>query len=752
VAALSPEADTPLVGLGDFLFAHTGGQPLYLLETLKLLRERGWLVPRLAADGTWQMEVDVDLAALLAQEPSRRDLLPASVRTMILARLAKLSPAARHLVMAGAVLGTQATAQLLWQVAEVGVQEGLAALEEAVGSGMLREEPAVVGHLGSYRFAYDLIREVVYTELGEARRLVLHQRAFARLSTQGARACELAYHAKASGQVEAAYRYSVQAGDEAVAVFAVEDAIVYYEQARSLLREHKPLQSVLPTAEVEHLYASLGRAYAFLKAWQKAQQAYEELLAYAQQQQLPTLVSLTLNCLAILAAQQSHDKTSTHTLLEEARCMAQDSHDQRALAETEWNQAQITVLVWADPTSALPYGEHALSLARASLDKELEARSLCLLGYIHLLRADFEEAMDCAKASLALYELLGHEQSASWELSAAHFVIASPLTQSLTNRTSEAFCWALLALAQVNSGQVQSSIDSGRRGLELSQEIKNFWAHIFSTHCLTQGLLEAGAYEEALELTQHAMEVARALPPMINFQCLLTALGSTYHALQQGEEAQAALEEAVAVAETLDLRPSRVPTLSRLCMNYAVAGEWEDAYRSALQAVAVRKSYDVALISLDFFRHYETEALLRGGDERLAREEVHRWGQRLGSSPRFRISYLRSLAVLAAWDGQSEQVLAHLHEAAQLAADLGLPAEQWQIQAALGRVSEASGQQAQARRAFGEAARIIQELAEGIGDEALRTKFLAAPPIQQVVQQAQSEASQVPKSLVVLQK
>ena len=41
----------------------------------------------------------------------------------------------------------------------------------------------------------------------------------------------------ASGETEAAYRYSVQAGDEAVAVFAVEDAIGHYEQARSLLQE-----------------------------------------------------------------------------------------------------------------------------------------------------------------------------------------------------------------------------------------------------------------------------------------------------------------------------------------------------------------------------------------------------------------------------------------------------------------------------------------------------------------------------------
>ena len=42
-----------------------------------------------------------------------------------------------------------------------------------------------------------------------------------------------------------------------------------------------------------------------------------------------------------------------------------------------------------------------------------------------------------------------------------------------------------------------------------------------------------------------------------------------------------------------------------------------------------------------------------------------------------------------AWEGHSEQAIGHLREAAELAADLGLPGEQWQIQAALGTLYEA---------------------------------------------------------------
>jgi tetratricopeptide (TPR) repeat protein len=418
--------------------------------------------------------------------------------------------------------------------------------------------------------------------------------------------------------------------------------------------------------------------------------------------------------------------------------MAETSQDQRALVETEWNLSQITSLVWVDTKQALPRGQHALELARASNDQELEARSLSLLGWIHLREGDFEEAMRCLEASLALYALFGTEQAASQELSLPSFAIGAPPTQPLTNRASEALCWANLAFAQVHAGQVRDSIYSGRRALALSQESKNGWAYIYSTLCLAHGLLDAGAFEEALLLMQQTVAQARTLPPTIIFQRFLIALGKTYQALQQWEETHRTFAEAEAVAETLDLGPLRVSALSQLCMYYAEAGEWEAAYHYALKAITVRRSSDVALLVLDFYRQYETEALLLGGDERQARAEVQRLGERLGNYRRFRISYLRSLAVLAAWDGHSEQAIGHLCEAAQVAGDIGLPAEQWQIQAMLGRLYEAEGLPAQARTAWASAGAIIRGLAEGIGDEALRTNFLAGPQIQPVLQHSRT--------------
>src|SRR5947209_3199144 len=50
-----PEQERPLLRLGHVLFAQTGGQPWYLVETFKLWRERQWLVPKLGADGSCKL-------------------------------------------------------------------------------------------------------------------------------------------------------------------------------------------------------------------------------------------------------------------------------------------------------------------------------------------------------------------------------------------------------------------------------------------------------------------------------------------------------------------------------------------------------------------------------------------------------------------------------------------------------------------------------------------------------------------------
>jgi predicted ATPase len=200
--------------LGHWLHAETGGQPFFLMETLKTLVECGILAVHTAEDGA----PAIDIAPALHHEHSLRGILPPGVREMIRSRLARLAPRDLHVLTAGAALGKSFTFEWLCRVANLSENEGLPALEALLISHLLsevRNEGSISGE-ERFLFAHDKIRDVVYTEAGSTRRRLFHRRALETLQAASASPAELAHHARASGQAPAALRWSIAAGDEAM--------------------------------------------------------------------------------------------------------------------------------------------------------------------------------------------------------------------------------------------------------------------------------------------------------------------------------------------------------------------------------------------------------------------------------------------------------------------------------------------------------------------------------------------------------
>ena len=290
---------------GRWLFSETEGQPFYLMETLKVLLERGALTSHPDEDGGWTL----DFTAVMEHEMVVRGFFPPGVREVIVARLDRLPPRASTLLIAGAVLGQGITFEHLCQVADLTEQDGLSALDEVLHSRLLHEwerergRERVTGRY--YVFAHSKIRAVVYAEASEAMLTIFHRRALHVLQAAAAPAAVLAYHALAAGLAEPAFRFSLAAGDEAMRVVAVRDAITFFEQARHLLTEPVSsfkLEAALPATEIERLYTHLGQAYELNAEREKARTAYTSLLAYAQDAHQLVMEHTALDHLATLIA------------------------------------------------------------------------------------------------------------------------------------------------------------------------------------------------------------------------------------------------------------------------------------------------------------------------------------------------------------------------------------------------------------------------------------------------------------------
>jgi tetratricopeptide (TPR) repeat protein len=453
------------------------------------------------------------------------------------------------------------------------------------------------------------------------------------------------------------------------------------------------------------------------------------MLAASREEREPTLECAALNRLAILSVQRLADLATAKGLLEEALEVARTSGEKAALAETEWNVAQMAIYGW-ELDAAADHSERALGIARELGLEELVARSLDTLGISHYFAGRWDECLAPLREAAALYARMEYRGAGS--LAAQYLRIGSPPSGELHNRAMEAQCLATLSVAEVNRGELAASVDAGRAAMKIARKSNNEWSQVLAAANLSQGLTEGGHYSEALRVTREAVRMARKLPDPILPLISLFSLGNVYQAMLGLDEAQTAYQEALEFAEAVP-RPWRL-VFAKLCANRALAGDWEAAHRYALEAMEVRDAAPSRLMLMDFVRHYETEALLRGGDEELAREDAKRLGERVGENRRFRLVHLRMLAALARWDGDDEEELERLREAEALAEEIGLPGELWQIRAVLGELHDRRGEPEEARDAYRRSARIVERLAGEIADEALKEGFLSAPPIRRVLE------------------
>ena len=729
----SDGAEPGLGSFGELLAAETGGQPFYLVETLKALLEEEKLVIRSRADG----EPVVEVGPTLRARSDLKDLLPTNVREVIRARLSRLSPAASELLRAGAVLERGFDFESLVGVAGLGeAEEGLRGLDELIERRLLQEEAdpqqerTLLYPSPTYSFSHEKIRQVAYTESGHARRRVLHRRAIEVLEERGAcPPAELARHALAGGLAEPAFRCSVAAGDQAMEVFAVKDAIEHYERARSLPAEalaggRQPTEPSIP--DLEHLYIQLGRAYEMADEWGQSRASYEMLLALGRQLGEARLEVVSLNHLAVLAYHQSEIR-NVRTLLEEARTVAEKAGLVEALAETECNLADVMSFWVGESENSRPLAQKALASARTLERPDLVARALVALARVEVFRGRLEEAAAHAEEGAALSRQLAEGPPSRTVLpTAASAITGLAASWRAGHRAMEIQSLTYLAYVRIFQGRLQEGIAIGREAHAISRELPER-IEAMSSWAISLGLVEIGEYEEALVLARRGVEMARKAQDPYLLAINLDRFGRAHEALLNLEEARAAYAEPPG-------QQYEPWSSARLCVVAALSENWEEAYTHAKRANEADVFANNQPLSIHL--HHEVQALLRGGDERLAREEVRRFAGRAQANERDRIPYLRSLAILGEWEGDPERATVHLREAEELAEKLGLPGELWRIRAALGGLYERRGEAGEARAAFSRAAQTLGTLAQKIGDEKLREGFLSAPLARRAVERS----------------
>ncbi len=206
----------PAPDLRDAIEGLTGGNAFLVTELWRELLDAG--------------AIEIGPGGARLARPAAELGAPTTVREVVNQRLTRLSPEANEVLALAAVAGAEFELHTVRRANVVPEAVLLDAVDEAVGTGLLVEDP---GARIAYRFAHELVRRAVTERLSAARKAELHllvAEALEAARPQGdsrAVLAALAHHWAAAapvGGVERAVGYNLLAADSAVGALAFGEA------------------------------------------------------------------------------------------------------------------------------------------------------------------------------------------------------------------------------------------------------------------------------------------------------------------------------------------------------------------------------------------------------------------------------------------------------------------------------------------------------------------------------------------------
>jgi len=571
------------------LHQETGGSPFFLLETLRAMFEAGIL---------WEDEAGWSTGVDEITEDYRELPLPDTVYEVIRDRLRRLSPQARQVLEAGAVVGHQFDFELVRATSGRREGEVVDALDTLLARQVISE------HEGSYRFNHDLIRAVVKAGLSPVRRQLLHRRAGRALEQLDPDAvATLARHFDAGGEEERALHYYAQAARRAEALFAWREAEGYQSRMLALLDRLDP-DRTQPDFLMQRGQLLAARAH----------QRYLQARLMERDADLAVLTAL--------AEASGHKSLYLQALIHRARHLNLDAQYKRAIATAEEGlaladhlhdeQARSRLLAQigfahyflGQPRRALTALESTPTMAAEEADPEMRGRIAHILGYVYFHLGNFAQSLAYQQEAYACHRTVNdHNRMAldGLDIGALHLEMGrfaeakQYLTENLAlarrigARPAEAYGLTLLGCWELHQGDYAAAAECFRQALSMQEGLRSEHGCVAAE--LGRGLASChlGDLIEARCRLKHAIERARSIGHRRRLAEALIRLGLVEIADGQPSVARCCLTEAVAVARDSECRENLAAGLAALARVERQQGDPASALSHAREAVSVAR-------------------------------------------------------------------------------------------------------------------------------------------------------------------
>src|SRR5829696_8304289 len=417
--------------------------------------------------------------------------IPDTLTGVLSARIDRLPENTKHVAQTAAVLGrifaqraltaTCAAAPPPERIEDVEPHLGVLTYEELVRERV--HDPEL-----EYIFKHALTQEAAYDLLLLRRRKELHRRAGEVLERlypeqRGELASALAYHFRLGEEWQRAADYAMQAGAKAVKVYAMSEALAYYDNAYDALTKiHNASPEQLCDAILGWTPAALK-----LKPYQEVVNRLEEAEKIARELDNEARLAQVLHWIANAYISNGFPTRGMPALFESYPLAERLGDERLTLAATFWMTAE---MIDRDPRGGLKQMDYVAEAAHKYRRYEIEAHALAKKAIAHARLGEFAEARDAVERAFEV----------------------SRKTDSVVNGADVALG---SSLAFLDMGDVQRGLEYSRLGTEQAFSASGLECTMYGHYCTGLGNLHSRnpaeaqrAFESALKLlTDHLSEL-----------------------------------------------------------------------------------------------------------------------------------------------------------------------------------------------------------------------------------------------------
>lgn len=687
------------------LFQLTAGHPLFTIELLRGMQERGDLVKD--ETGRW-----------VEQSPLDWTTLPPRVEGAIGARIKRLEAALQNLLRIASVEGETFTAEVVAQVLQIDARtvihqfsqvldrvHHLVRVEGLKHDGELR--------LSRYQFRHILIQRYLYQSLDEIERAHHHEavgQALEILYDQRTDqiAVQLAHHYNAANIPEQARVYLHQAGDQARHSAALAEASRYYQAVLVLWPETAQAERaglLRKLGECQWVLGQLQDALTSLKACYSLNQALNN-------QQEAGIIQLLIGRLYWEQGNREESLRYHH----QALAILEERPESVELARAFSAISQLHMLA-AEYDQATAWGEQALDLANRLGADAVKAHSMLNLGITRFYTGEQERGLSLLRDSLQLALSLGLPHDAC----RAYLVLGECLASD--GRYLEA--QATFTESESYATQVGASLFAGSAVVENARIL---WV--------------TGKWQAALSNYQKILDWTRQGQSLGYLQVLAGNLfGHIYNDLGQAAKTWQVLQEILSQAQGQNELQAMGPHLAQSARALDELGRKAEARTQLHQLLTLikRHQYDHlnSIMPLLFSCHwFAAQAAI--GDESLddaktSLQLLERLFNQTTSSVA-KVALEEARGVVALTEGNYKEAILHYRNASGGWQKLGCPYDQARVLHGLAQTLRSTNDTAQARAAVAQGLEIIETLAGELEDAGTKAAFLNSALVQQMDQ------------------